>query len=129
MNLLYFRKARVMRLIHVRIQLPDTPGAQKLLKDAFLSHMPPEGKVCHISIHPGDGGELTVGLFVNAATVSAAETVAYTAALRVLDSEPALQHGYITSYSAAMVPALFDRMLQEPQDRGRNRRRPNEVNP
>ncbi|HET6354900.1 hypothetical protein [Streptomyces sp.] len=118
-----------MRLVHVRIRLPDTPDDLGPLKAAFLSHAVPEDKVGHISIHPGDGRELTAGFFVSATTLSAAETVAYTVVLRALGSEPALQHAYVISYSAALVPAMFDRMLQEPGDGGRNRRRPNEVNP
>ncbi|MFE9250591.1 hypothetical protein [Streptomyces sp. NPDC007088] len=108
-----------MRLVHVRIRLPGTPDAPESLRAAFLSHAAPEDKVGHISVHLGDRGELTVGFFVSAATVYAAETVAYTAALRALGSEPALEHGYITSYSAALVPALFDWMLQEPEEGGR----------
>lgn len=68
------------------------------------------------------------------ATLSAAESVAYAVTVRALGSEPALQQAYVTSCSAAPVPAVFDRMLQEPEgedgkDEGRNRRRPDEVNP
>ncbi|MFC8273659.1 hypothetical protein ACFUJR_14255 [Streptomyces sp. NPDC057271] len=118
-----------MRLVHVRIRLPDTPDDLGSLKAAFLSHATPEDKVGHISIHPGEGGELTVGFFVSAAALSMAETVAYTVALRTLSGEPVLRHAYVTSYSAALVPAMLDRMLQEQGDGGRNRRRPDEVNP
>ncbi|OCC09069.1 hypothetical protein [Streptomyces sp. PTY087I2] len=106
-----------MRLIHVRIRLPGTPGSSESLKAAFHSHTTPEDKVGHLSVHLGDGGELTVGFFISAATLSAAETVAYAVTLRALDSVPALQQAYVTSYSAALVLALFDRMLQEPERR------------
>ncbi|MGW0364799.1 hypothetical protein [Streptomyces sp. NPDC002990] len=118
-----------MHLVHVRIRLPNTPDDLGSLKAAFLSHAAPEDKVGHISIHSGEGCELTAGFFISAAALSTAETVAYTVALRTLGGEPALQHAYVTSYSAALVPAMFDRMLQEQGDEGRNRRRPDEVNP
>ncbi|MET8505491.1 hypothetical protein ABZV60_12635 [Streptomyces sp. NPDC004787] len=119
-----------MRLVHVRIRLPGGPPADLgILKAAFLSHAAPEDKVGHISLHAGEESQLTVGFFVSAETLTAAETVAYTVALRALAGEAVLRNAYVTSYSAALVPALFDRMLQEPGDGGRNRRRPDEVNP
>ncbi|AVZ71064.1 hypothetical protein SLUN_01155 [Streptomyces lunaelactis] len=116
-----------MRLIHVRIQFPGGLGSPEWLRRAFLSHAGPEQKVDHISIHPGDEGELTVGFFVTAASLIEAEAISYTVAHRALSHEPALQHARITSYSAAMVPDLFDRMLDEAQTGGRNMRRPDEV--
>ncbi|MFE7549338.1 hypothetical protein [Streptomyces gardneri] len=108
-----------MRLVHVRIRLPCIPEEPDSLREAFLSCATPEDGVGHISIHPGDGGDLTVGFFVTAATLPEAETVAYTVALKALSGEPALRQAYVTSYSAALVPALFDRMLHEPGDDGR----------
>ncbi|ALO09494.1 Esterase/lipase [Streptomyces venezuelae] len=106
-------------MVHVRIRLPCTPEEPESLREAFLSYATPEDGVGHISIHPGDGGDLTVGFFVTAATLPEAETVAYTVALKALSGEPALRQAYVTSYSAALVPALFDRMLHEPGDDGR----------
>ncbi|WP_314615474.1 hypothetical protein [Streptomyces stackebrandtii] len=108
-----------MRLVHVRIRLPCIPDDPESLRKAFLSYATPEDGVGHVSVHPGDGGDLTVGFFVTAATLPEAETVAYTVALKALSGETALQEAYVTSYSAALVPALFDRMLHESGDDGR----------
>ncbi|MFE9456347.1 hypothetical protein [Streptomyces californicus] len=66
-------------------------------------------------MHPGDGCELTVGFFVSATTLAAAESVAYAVALRAIGGVPALRNARVTSWSAALVPALFDRMLHEPE--------------
>ncbi|MGW2083858.1 hypothetical protein [Streptomyces sp. NPDC001880] len=109
-----------MNLVHVRIQLAGLLDQYDWLKRTFRSHAAPEEAVQHISIHPGDGGALTVGFWISAPSALASEQVAYAVTQRTLHAETALSQARVTSYSSTLVPAVFNQMLREPQEPGRN---------
>ncbi|MEV3932948.1 MULTISPECIES: hypothetical protein [unclassified Streptomyces] len=108
-----------MNLVHVRLQLPQGTAQFAGVKQVFLRHVAPGGAVEHISAHPGSGGELTMGFWVNGVTVVESERIAYAVAQRVLEAEPALSRARITSCSSALVPPVFDEMVRSTGDPGR----------
>ncbi|MFG2429018.1 hypothetical protein [Streptomyces sp. NPDC048590] len=108
-----------MNLVHVRLQLPDGTTQVEGLKQTLLRHVSAGETVEHISLHPGDEGEVTVGFWVGGASVTGSERIAHAVTLRALEAEPALTRARVTSCSSALVPAVFDEMTRPAQAPGR----------
>ncbi|MFE3514575.1 hypothetical protein [Streptomyces sp. NPDC059166] len=108
-----------MNLVHVRLQLPDGTTQVPGLKQTLLRHVSAGETVEHISLHPGDDGELTIGFWVGGAGVVGSERIAYAITLRALEAEPGLARARVTSCSSALVPAVFDEMARPAPAPGR----------
>ncbi|MFJ8882809.1 hypothetical protein ACIRJR_05285 [Streptomyces sp. NPDC102402] len=108
-----------MNLVHVRLQLPDGPTQFGGLRQMLLRHATADEAVEHISLHPGEDGELTIGFWVGGASVVGSELIAYAITRRTLEAEPALTRARVTSCSSALVPAVFDEMARPEQSPGR----------
>lgn len=110
-----------MHLVHVRVLLPEErecPEPQDL-RDLLRAHAAPEERVDHVSVHPGEEGLVTVGLFVTSDSLVSAEIVALAVAERVVAGEAALLGARIVSCSGALVPEFYDRFLIGAGDDGR----------
>lgn len=118
-----------MNLVHVRVQLGNQVLESEWLRWVFHSHALREEACEHVSIHSEGGGVLTVGFWIGAPSAVACEETAYTIAHRALNAESALHPARIASYSIAMVPELYDQMLQSPDEHGRNMRRTDAATP
>jgi hypothetical protein len=80
----------------------------------------------HFSIHPDGVSALTVGCFVVAESLLAAEAVALAVTQRAVQSDPALRGALITSASGAMVGAYFESLRDSAGRDGRSMRLPDE---
>ncbi|WP_153812606.1 hypothetical protein [Streptomyces sp. SUK 48] len=114
-----------MYLIHVRLHTPRDFQVPEDLAAQFIAEATPAESVEHVSVHPGDEA-LTLGLYVVAESLLIAEQVALVVARRTVARLPTLSGSRITSCSAAIIAAYFDRTLERPGGDGRTMRLPNE---
>ncbi|MEV7414422.1 hypothetical protein [Streptomyces sp. NPDC089919] len=111
-----------MHLVHVRLvvpgECPEGPG----LREIFRAHAVPEERLEHISVHPGEGGLVTLGFFVTADSLLAAESVALSVVERAVAGEPALREARLHGCGGALVAEFFDRLVIGPGRDGRTMR-------
>ncbi|MEW2163791.1 hypothetical protein AB0912_12440 [Streptomyces sp. NPDC007084] len=115
-----------MHLIHVRLHTPRDFRLPEDLAAQFIAQATPAEGVEHVSVHPGTAHGLTVGLYVVAESLLIAEEVALAVSRRTVEHVPGLGRSRITSCSAALVGAYFDRLLEGPGGDGRSMRLPDE---
>lgn len=118
-----------MHLIHVRLHTPRDFRVPDDLAAQFIAQATSAEGVEHVSVHPGGGQALTVGVYVTAESLLVAEQAALAVSRRSVARVPALRRSRITSCSAAIVGAYFDRLLQCPGGDGRTMRLPDEDTP
>ncbi len=111
-----------MYLVHVRVLLPPQPLDTEEFRDFFRSHAFPGEGVEHVSVHGGTDGVLTVGFYVQADCLTAAECVALTVAERTLVREPVLQRASVAGGSGALVAEFYNRMVDVSARDGRSMR-------
>ncbi|WP_152990665.1 hypothetical protein [Sphaerimonospora mesophila] len=109
-----------MHLVHVRLRTPDGFQPPDDLNVQLLTHAIEGEQVEHISIHRSDAPSLTIGLFVAADSLIAAEAVALAVVRRAVLREPVLSSSRITSCSGAIVGAYFDGLLGSRDGDGRS---------
>jgi hypothetical protein len=111
-----------MYLVHVRVLLPAGPFDTEVVRDWFRSHVLPEERVEHVSVHGTGDDTLTVGFFVQAAGLLAAEDIALGVTRRAVSHEPELLPARIAHCSGALVADFYDRMFDFPAHDGRTMR-------
>ncbi|MFY1676228.1 MULTISPECIES: hypothetical protein [unclassified Streptomyces] len=80
-----------MHLIHVRFQTPNGCRPPENLAALVRAQARPPERVEHVSVHTAEDDSLTLGMFVAADSVLAAEPVAISVALRGLGRVPVLR--------------------------------------
>ncbi|MET7700465.1 hypothetical protein [Streptomyces sp. NPDC005485] len=101
-----------MYLVHVRVALPRARVSPAGLGARVRGHAVAGERVDHVSLHTAaDGSGVTVGVFVTASAMIAAERVALAVVERTLSCEPNLTGATVTSCSAALVDAYFDDLI------------------
>lgn len=115
-----------MYLVHVRVLVPPEPLDTEDVRDSFRSHASPDEGIEHVSVHGGGDGVLTVGFFVQADCLLAAEVMALTVAERTVVREPVLLRASVAGGSGALVAEFYDRMLDVAGRDGRTMRGPDQ---
>ncbi|MGW0917022.1 hypothetical protein ACWD1Z_35735 [Streptomyces sp. NPDC002784] len=115
-----------MHLIHVRLHTPCGFQVPEDLAAQFIAQATSAEGVEHVSVHPGAGQVLTVGLYVVAESLLMAEQAALAVSRRTVARVPALRRSRITGCSAAIVGVYFDGLLERSSGDGRTMRLPDE---
>ncbi|MEV7711680.1 hypothetical protein [Streptomyces sp. NPDC088270] len=117
---------REMRLIHVHIRTPRHFVAFDPMPETFKSFAASGERVEHVSVHTAPPEGLTVGFYIVAETLSAAERVAQSVAERAVRGHTGLEGCQVVSCSAALVGKYFDCLLDGIEPDGRFMRGPHE---
>lgn len=110
-----------MYLVHVRVLLAE-PFDAEAVRGMFRSHALAQDRVEHVSVHETGVGTLTIGFFVQAGGLFAAEDAALRVARRAVAHEPDLLAAKIADCTGALVAEFYDRMLDSPVHDGRTMR-------
>ncbi|MEU7058500.1 hypothetical protein [Streptomyces sp. NPDC046197] len=93
-----------MYLIHVRLQGPDGTADRPDLAAIVTSCAEREDGLEHVTVHKGPRGEVTLGLFLLAGSLAAAEDSAGRLAERAVAHHPDLRGFQVVTAEAVLVP-------------------------
>jgi hypothetical protein len=113
-----------MYLIHVRLAHDPGGGLPQEAGSLITRCADPGEGLEHLVVHPAPPAGAIVGLFVTAADLDRAETVAENICRRAVTTVPQLRGLTVLSCGSPLLTGYYERLLAEGASGGRDRPRP-----